>query len=64
MIIVINQNDVTEDDSIPVIEPIHIPEYISPINVNINFKTPPTKLACPVTAENNEYNSNNHFLQK
>ena len=65
-LIVINQNDVTDDDtdSIPVNEPIYIPEYINPINVNINFKPPPTNLACPVTAEKLAYSSNNRFLQK
>ena len=65
-IIVINQNDVTDDDtdSILVNEPIYISKYITPFNVNINFKTPPTNLACPVTSEKIAYNSNNHFLQK
>ena len=43
-IVVTNQNDVTDDDtdSIPVNEPIQIPEYIIPIDVNIDFKLPPT----------------------
>ena len=52
-LIFINQNDVTDDDTdfIPVNKPIYIPEYINHINVNINFKPPPTNLACPVTAE-------------
>ena len=64
--IVIDQNDVADDDtdSIPVNELISIPEYINPINVNINFKPPPTNLACPVTAEKLAYSSNNHFIQK
>ena len=65
-ILVINQNDVTDDDtdSIAINEPIYIPEYISPINVNIDYKSPPTSLACPVTADTFAYSSNNHFLQK
>ena len=65
-LIVINQNDVTDDDtdSIPVNEPIYIPEYINPINVNIKFKPLLTNLACPMTAEKLACSSNKHFPQK
>lgn len=64
--LVINQNQDNDDDvtRITVNEPLHIPDEIVPVDVDTNFRNPPSIEPKPITVDKFEFHSNDPFVRK